>query len=176
MICLCVTSFQVVEVQFNPGDTGDEITKGPPKPPTLAGLPRQESVESANTETAESFHPLKVKGGPQKRSAGYQAVAVVLTAWADAKSPEKITALTLNSAFGILAYGTETGLIVVDLQSHIVLMTVCTTDLYGKLQKILIPKKSPFQDKTTLGFEIKWLIFFTCSNLGVFSSSRFFIE
>lgn len=49
----------------------------------------------------ESNHTLKVKTGLQKRAAGFQATLICLTTGGSGEQPENITALSLNSSYGL---------------------------------------------------------------------------
>lgn len=44
---------------------------------------------------------LKVKVGPQKKPSGFQAQLVCLTPWNNGEPPSHITALTINSSYGL---------------------------------------------------------------------------
>lgn len=52
-------------------------------------------------QTSEYNHPLKVKTGLQKRAAGFQATLICLTIAPSGEQPENITALSLNSSYGL---------------------------------------------------------------------------
>lgn len=56
---------------------------------------------SSETKNTEANQPLKVKGGLQKRAAGFQATLICLTVAASGEQPENITALSLNSSYGL---------------------------------------------------------------------------
>lgn len=71
-------------------------------------LKSQRSVSSLGSDSSLNsnddrlnYLPVKIKGGPQKRPAGYQAELVCLTIWQSVQSPEAVTALALNSAYGL---------------------------------------------------------------------------
>jgi syntaxin-binding protein 5 len=49
----------------------------------------------------EKNHPLKVRSGLQKRAAGFQATLVCLAHGPNGELPENITALSLNSSYGL---------------------------------------------------------------------------
>lgn len=50
---------------------------------------------------AERNQPLKVKTGLQKRAPGFQATLICLTHGPNGELPENITALSLNSSYGL---------------------------------------------------------------------------
>ena len=60
----------------------------------------------------------QVRAGQVKKPPGYQADLVCLTPWVNGEAPAPITCLTLNSTFGLLAYGNGSGLVIVDYIQH----------------------------------------------------------
>ncbi|XP_011860242.1 PREDICTED: syntaxin-binding protein 5 isoform X7 [Vollenhovia emeryi] len=86
-------------------------------------------VGNVETKTIEFNHPLKVKTGLQKRPAGFQATLICLTTAPPGELPENITSLSLNSSYGLLAYGNESGLVIVDIVQKISLIVLNTSDL-----------------------------------------------
>ncbi|XP_071570426.1 syntaxin-binding protein 5 isoform X4 [Temnothorax nylanderi] len=86
-------------------------------------------VGNIESKTIEFNHPLKVKTGLQKRPAGFQATLICLTTAPPGELPENITALSLNSSYGLLAYGNESGLVIVDIVQKISLVVLNTSDL-----------------------------------------------
>ncbi|XP_011698609.1 PREDICTED: syntaxin-binding protein 5 isoform X3 [Wasmannia auropunctata] len=99
--------------------------------------PDRESPATGNTvgnvepKTIEFNHPLKVKTGLQKRPAGFQATLICLTTAPPGEQPENITSLSLNSSYGLLAYGNESGLVIVDIVQKISLIVLSTSDFGG---------------------------------------------
>ncbi|XP_018055711.1 PREDICTED: syntaxin-binding protein 5 isoform X4 [Atta colombica] len=89
------------------------------------------TVGNVETKTIEFNHPLKVKTGLQKRPAGFQATLICLTTALPGELPENITSLSLNSSYGLLAYGNESGLVIVDIVQKISLVVLNTSDLGG---------------------------------------------
>ena len=55
-----------------------------------------------------------MRGGSVKKAAGFQSDLVCLTPWVNGEAPAAIDCLTLNPAFGLLAYGNGSGLVIVD--------------------------------------------------------------
>uniref|UniRef100_A0A7I4KK62 LLGL domain-containing protein n=1 Tax=Brugia malayi TaxID=6279 RepID=A0A7I4KK62_BRUMA len=93
------------------------------------------SVESNSTDTSEGstndgYFPLKVKGGVLRRLAGYQPDLVCMVPWRNASQPETITAVALNSAYGIIALGTSSSLTLIDLVQYIIICSWSLADLY----------------------------------------------
>ncbi|VDM45970.1 unnamed protein product [Toxocara canis] len=56
---------------------------------------------------------------------------VCLIPWKNASQPEKITALALNSAYGILAIGMASGLALVDIVQYTLIYSWASSELYG---------------------------------------------
>ncbi|KAK2585142.1 hypothetical protein KPH14_008648 [Odynerus spinipes] len=97
------------------------------EPPATGNVPS--GGESKNT--SEYNHPLKVKSGVQKRAAGFQATLICLTVAPSGEQAENITALSLNSSYGLLAYGNESGLAIIDIVQKVSLIVLHTADLGG---------------------------------------------
>uniref|UniRef100_A0A6P7F4Z7 Syntaxin-binding protein 5-like n=1 Tax=Diabrotica virgifera virgifera TaxID=50390 RepID=A0A6P7F4Z7_DIAVI len=74
---------------------------------------------------------LKVKTGNQKKLPGFQAQLVCLTPWNNGEPPSHITALTINSSYGLMAYGNEAGIVIIDIEQKVCLLNVGSPDLYG---------------------------------------------
>jgi syntaxin-binding protein 5 len=74
---------------------------------------------------------LKVRAGVQKKLPGFQAQLVCLTPWNNGESPSHITALTINSSYGLMAYGNEAGIVIIDIEQKVCLLNVGSPDLYG---------------------------------------------
>ncbi|BES93882.1 LLGL2 [Nesidiocoris tenuis] len=79
---------------------------------------------------------VKVKPGLLKKPPGFQAVLVCL-------SPAPISSLGLNSSYGLLAYGTDTGAVIVDIVHKVCLLNIATPDLYGGADPYQRVPKSP---------------------------------
>ncbi|XP_047990435.1 syntaxin-binding protein 5-like [Leguminivora glycinivorella] len=76
---------------------------------------------------------LRVRGaagtGGARRPAGFQAALVALQQGA----PSPITALTINSSYGLMAWGGERGVVVVDVSRRVVVAALAAHALYGPL-------------------------------------------
>ncbi|CAG5077456.1 Similar to Stxbp5: Syntaxin-binding protein 5 (Rattus norvegicus) [Cotesia congregata] len=106
--------------------TGDgKDTEGSPDPDLdpcqIPGVEESRAAEAANS--------LKVKGGLQKRAAGFQATLICLTSNSGGEQTENITSLSLNSSYGLLSYGNETGLAIVDIVQKVKLLVISTADI-----------------------------------------------
>ncbi|KAM3721725.1 Syntaxin-binding protein [Dirofilaria immitis] len=72
------------------------------------------SVESNSTDTSE----------------GYQPDLVCMIPWRNISQPETITAMALNSAYGIIALGTSMSLTLIDLVQYVIICSWSVADLY----------------------------------------------
>ncbi|KAL6445030.1 hypothetical protein ACFW04_002154 [Cataglyphis niger] len=108
-------------------DPGKEADNSPDRESPATGN-TVGNVESKNTDFN---HPLKIKTGLQKRAAGFQATLICLTTAPSGEQPENITSLSLNSSYGLLAYGNESGLVIIDIVQKISLIVLNTSDLGG---------------------------------------------
>ncbi|XP_026830827.1 syntaxin-binding protein 5 isoform X8 [Ooceraea biroi] len=128
------------------------------------------TVGNVESKITDFNHPLKVKTGLQKRAAGFQATLICLTTAPSGEQPENITSLSLNSSYGLLAYGNESGLVIIDIVQKISLIVLNTSDLGGSdPQRVLrSPKRqddskrenedkarSPSTDQLTLCLPLK---------------------
>lgn len=88
--------FQTLDISIT-SDGGKE-TEGSPERDSQPCIP---GTEESKNHPNESNHPLKVRGGLQKRAAGFQATLICLTSGANGEQCENITALSLNSSYGL---------------------------------------------------------------------------
>ncbi|CAG7649471.1 unnamed protein product [Allacma fusca] len=91
----------------------------------------------------EFFSPLRVKGGSLKKIPGYQIELVCLTPWVNGEPPGGICSLAVSSGNGLLGYGTETGVVIVDYIQKVALLSTATPDLYGTADPYTRAPKSP---------------------------------
>ncbi|XP_076242617.1 syntaxin-binding protein tomosyn isoform X7 [Calliopsis andreniformis] len=98
---------------------------------------------STEAKSTESNQPLKVKSGLQKRAAGFQATLICLTIAASGEQPENITALSLNSSYGLMAYGNESGVVIIDIVQKISLVVLNTADIGGSTDPCQRVLRSP---------------------------------
>ncbi|KAK0083601.1 hypothetical protein PV325_008538 [Microctonus aethiopoides] len=95
------------------------------------------------SRAAEAALSLKVKAGLQKRAAGFQATLICLTSNSGGEQSENITSLSLNSSYGLLTYGNESGLVVVDIVLKVVLLVLNTSDIGNSLDPYQKALRSP---------------------------------
>ncbi|KAF5272987.1 hypothetical protein FQA39_LY07636 [Lamprigera yunnana] len=86
---------------------------------------------------------LKVRSGVQKKVPGFQAQLVCLTPWNNGEAPSHITSLTINSSYGLMAYGNEAGVVVVDIEQKVCLLNIGSPDLYGAQDPYSRAPRSP---------------------------------
>lgn len=97
--------FQVLEIPIS-SDASDDTEFSPeyeyPVRPHLGAASKGDSGEGDSKKSSqEIMFPLKVKPGPQKKQPGFQAHMVCLTPWVNGESPGPITALSINSSYGL---------------------------------------------------------------------------
>ena len=94
----------------------------------------------------EGDGPLRVKTGLQKRAPGFQASLICVTYGANGDQSEYISALSLNSSYGLLSYGNESGLVVVDIVQKVTLLVVSTAELGISVESNRILRSPKKQD------------------------------
>ncbi|KAL1131219.1 hypothetical protein AAG570_010837 [Ranatra chinensis] len=126
----CVLEIPVAYESF------DEVEGSPETDtPSRGNLTKAESTDN-KSYGIDSSPLIKVKSGLQKKPPGFQALLVCL-------SPAPITALSINSSYGLMAYGTDTGAVVVDIVHKICLLNVTTPNLYGATDPYQRVPRSP---------------------------------
>ncbi|XP_052708777.1 syntaxin-binding protein 5-like isoform X6 [Crassostrea angulata] len=90
-----------------------------------------------STTKNEMWTAVKVRTGSRKYSAGYYPDLVCVLQWLDNKEPGEgkehpgnITFISMNSSYGLLAFGNESGLAIVDYVQRTCLLNLGTPDLY----------------------------------------------
>ncbi|XP_055615497.1 syntaxin-binding protein 5 isoform X4 [Toxorhynchites rutilus septentrionalis] len=109
-------------------------------------LPKQ-TADAAESEKCNGM--LKVRAGPQRKPAGFQAQLICVTPWTLGTHPGQITALTINSSYGLMAYGNEYGLAVVDIVQKKCLLNLSTQEMYVSLELFARTPKSPKRLEST---------------------------
>ncbi|XP_046984431.1 syntaxin-binding protein 5 isoform X1 [Schistocerca americana] len=117
----------------------------PPRPSLTS---KHESTDSDNKKgssgsSTEFATPLKVRQGPQKKPPGFQAHLVCLTPCVNGEQPGQITSLSINSSYGLMAYGTETGIVIIDIVQKTCLLNMASPDLYGSADPYQRVPRSP---------------------------------
>ncbi|KAE9543207.1 hypothetical protein AGLY_003118, partial [Aphis glycines] len=86
---------------------------------------------------------VRVRTGPQKKPPGFQACLACVTPSINGEPPGQITALTINSSYGLLAYGLDNGIVIVDFIQKCVLLNISTADMYGSADPYQRAPRSP---------------------------------
>ncbi|KAI6233001.1 WD domain, G-beta repeat protein [Aphelenchoides fujianensis] len=108
----------------------------------------QHSTDTSVGSVGDSI-PIKVRGGAVRRPAGYQPELVCQVAWINGAVAEKITAIALNSMFGVIAIGTSAGLGLVDMLTSTPIYSWSNSELYNRDS---IPFSLPTQHSDALSF------------------------
>nr|XP_015840152.1 PREDICTED: syntaxin-binding protein 5 isoform X9 [Tribolium castaneum] len=116
------------DCQFSgPGSAGSDMLDFDNKK-VLKGF---EAIRWVDDSELQDTPTLKVRAGIQKKLPGFQAQLVCLTPWNNGEPPSHITALTINSSYGLMAYGNEAGIVIIDIEQKVCLLNVGSPDLYG---------------------------------------------
>ena len=91
----------------------------------------------------EYSNPFKLRVGAQRKTPGFHAELVCLTPWVNNEPPAQINCLQLNSNYGLMAYGNNSGLVIVDFVQSVCLLNMGTADLYGSMDPFQRMPKSP---------------------------------
>ncbi|XP_053208518.1 syntaxin-binding protein 5-like [Panonychus citri] len=123
----------VIEVIMNYESSNAHDESGDPETTQgIGGLLRPQGSGDDGNSTRNTFYPLLVRSGQHKRVPGFQPELVCLTPWIDDNTPPfKITSLAVNSSYSLIAYGSENGLIIVDLIQKSLVLNIATADLYA---------------------------------------------
>ncbi|XP_066952270.1 syntaxin-binding protein 5 isoform X2 [Macrobrachium rosenbergii] len=113
------------------------------KPSDKKGHSQSQNHRKKKGASLDYFVPIRVRGGSQKKAAGYQADLVCLTPWVDGEPPGSISALSINSSYGLLSYGNESGLVIVDYIAKSCLLNMGTPELYGNADPYQRVPRSP---------------------------------
>ncbi|XP_044739568.1 syntaxin-binding protein 5 isoform X2 [Chrysoperla carnea] len=112
--------------------------------PPLTNLSCGVKTDSSDSDERKGNAPLlKVRPGPIKKPAGFQAQLVCLTPYHQGQPPGRITALAINSSYGLMAYGNESGLVIVDIVQKVCLLNIGSPDLYGAQDPYSRAPRSP---------------------------------
>lgn len=98
---------------------------------TLSSRDSHSTDTSCGSQTADQM-PLKVRGGALRRPTGYQPELVCQIPWINGQTPERITALALNSAFSVFAIGTASGVALVDIVTSTPIYAWTNAELHGR--------------------------------------------
>ncbi|XP_065362680.1 syntaxin-binding protein 5 isoform X1 [Calliphora vicina] len=104
-------------------------------------IPHQvQKTESSESDKTDNL--LRVKTGAQRKPPGFQSQLVCLTTGPNRRVVQ-VTSLCINSNYGLMAYGTEYGLVIIDIIQKVCLLSVACPDLYGAHDPYSRTPKSP---------------------------------
>ncbi|XP_069687286.1 syntaxin-binding protein 5 isoform X5 [Periplaneta americana] len=130
------------------GDCSPEY-EYPPRP-SLSMASKTDSGEGESKKSSlEYATPLRVRTGPQKKPPGFQAHLVCLTPLTNGELPSQITSLSINSSYGLMTYGTEYGIVIVDIVQKICILNMSSPDLYGSADPYQRVPRSPKRDNNS---------------------------
>uniref|UniRef100_A0A914ZBB2 Lethal giant larvae homologue 2 domain-containing protein n=1 Tax=Panagrolaimus superbus TaxID=310955 RepID=A0A914ZBB2_9BILA len=116
-----------------------------------------ETSDSRSTATSTGSDiieqiPIRVRGGSMRRPAGYTPELVCQIPWIGGHTPEIITSMALNSAYGVLCIATMTGVALVDIVSYTLIYTWANTEICNRDSIPLLPlqnsEASPSEPQT----------------------------
>lgn len=154
-LCIATSSGHVVLFKFRRAEsTGDiavleipisyENSAENDGSPECEFIPKTLPKQNDSTDSEKKCNGLlKVRSGPQRKPPGFQAQLVCVTPWTQGTHPGQITALTINSSYGLMAYGNEYGLAVVDIVQRSCLINLSTQEIYGSLDLYSRTPRSP---------------------------------
>ncbi|KAK3914090.1 Syntaxin-binding protein 5 [Frankliniella fusca] len=143
--CTSDTTTLEIPIVYEVSDDGPEGSPDaeyPPRPSLVSHKGESNDAEGKKS-SLEYALPLKVKPGPQKKPPGFQAHIVCITPWINGEQPGQITALSINSSYGLMAYGNESGIAVVDIVQRTCVLSMGTPDLYGSADPYQRVPRSP---------------------------------
>ncbi|XP_033237914.1 syntaxin-binding protein 5 isoform X3 [Drosophila pseudoobscura] len=118
----------------------DDIYGTSPECDFLTGHQVQKTESSDSDKTTDCS--LKVRFGAQRKPPGFQSQLVCLTTGPNRRNVQ-VTSLCISSSYGLMAYGTEYGLVIIDIIQKICLLSVACPDLYGAHDPYSRTPKSP---------------------------------
>ncbi|CAI4230060.1 unnamed protein product [Auanema sp. JU1783] len=126
---LCVTSNSSI-VDERPG-LSSQSSKEMKRQKKVVSRDSTASPDTSDASGDERIVPFKVRGAPVKRPAGYQPELACLIPWPSHVSSDMVTSIALNSAYGVIAIGTTSGLALVDIAQCALIYAWSTAELYG---------------------------------------------
>ncbi|CAG5117349.1 unnamed protein product, partial [Candidula unifasciata] len=111
-----------------------------------SSLGSHSSTASDNTKP-ETVTSVKVRSGSHRWGPGFLPELVCILCCPEGESPGNITVMSLNSSYGLLAFGNESGLAIVDYLQKACLLSLGTPDLYGSMDPYQRASKSSHTKK-----------------------------
>ncbi|GFN93733.1 syntaxin-binding protein 5 [Plakobranchus ocellatus] len=118
--------------------------------PSLTVMSSMGSYSSNTSDNAkgETMTSVKAKSGSRRWGPGFLPDMVCILCWVDGEPPGNITVMSLNSSYGLLAFGNESGLAIVDYMQKTCLLNLGTPDLYGSMDPYQRAPRSPRSKKS----------------------------
>ncbi|KAH8387043.1 hypothetical protein KR093_004226 [Drosophila rubida] len=126
------------QVQKTESSDSDKVSARP----APASANQATKVLIRNPILSQTECTLKVRYGAQRKPPGFQSQLVCLTTGPNRRTVQ-VTSLCINSSYGLMAYGTEYGLVIIDIIQKICLLSVACPDLYGAHDPYSRTPKSP---------------------------------
>ncbi|KAH9495415.1 Syntaxin-binding protein 5, partial [Bulinus truncatus] len=101
------------------------------------------SSTASDNARSEAITSVKAKTGNHRWGPGFLPELVCILCWVDGEPAGNITVLSLNSSYGLLAFGNESGLAIVDYLQKTCLLNLGTPDLYGSMDPYQRAPRSP---------------------------------
>ncbi|XP_071549214.1 syntaxin-binding protein 5 isoform X4 [Panulirus ornatus] len=138
-----------LQVAHSPHHTSSAGEASDKKSSDKKGHSQSQNHRKKKGASVDYFVPIHVRGGAQKKASGYQADLVCITPWVDGEPPGSISALSINSSYGLLSYGNESGLVIVDYIAKSCLLNMGTPDLYGAADPYQRVPRSPKRNESS---------------------------
>ncbi|XP_055888508.1 syntaxin-binding protein 5-like isoform X1 [Biomphalaria glabrata] len=143
--------FSIVYEVFDELDSPDfDFSK-----PSLSVMGQHSSSMGSYSSTAsenarsEAITSVKAKTGNHRWGPGFLPELVCILCWVDGEPAGNITVMSLNSSYGLLAFGNESGLAIVDYLQKTCLLNLGTPDLYGSMDPYQRAPRSPRSKRIT---------------------------
>ncbi|CAG5115214.1 unnamed protein product, partial [Candidula unifasciata] len=105
------------------------------------------SSSASDNARSETMTSVKARGGTHRWGPGFLPDLVCILCWVDGEPPGNITVMSVNSSYGLLAFGNESGLAIVDYLQKACLLNLGTPDLYGSMDPYQRAPRSPRSKK-----------------------------
>ncbi|XP_043200839.1 syntaxin-binding protein 5-like isoform X4 [Amphibalanus amphitrite] len=126
-------------------ETYGDSDRDPPSGDPAVTVRPADSIAGVNGKKAELSLPVRCRSGPIRRPPGFHPELVCITPAVNGEPPGVISSVAVNSAYGLLAYGNESGLVIVDTVQRTCLLNLGTPDLYGPADPYQRAPRSPKQ-------------------------------
>ncbi|XP_043235836.1 syntaxin-binding protein 5-like isoform X13 [Amphibalanus amphitrite] len=126
-------------------ETYGDSDRDPPSGDPAVTVRPADTIAGVNGKKAELSLPVRCRSGPIRRPPGFHPELVCITPAVNGEPPGVISSVAVNSAYGLLAYGNESGLVIVDTVQRTCLLNLGTPDLYGPADPYQRAPRSPKQ-------------------------------